>query len=305
MQYRKFGKLDWKVSALGFGAMRLPTLDGDHTTIDELEATRMLHYAIDHGVNYIDTGWMYHGGNSERFLGKALQGGYREKVKLATKVHAHTVEAFGDFDKILNKQLERLQTDHIDVYLLHGLMQASWHKVRDMDVLHWAEGAIADGRIGHLGFSFHDPFETLLEIIDAYDHWVMCQFMYNFMYENTEAGTKGIEYAAQKGLAVVIMEPLLGGNLATPPSAVQALWDNAQKNPVETALRWIWNKPEVTTVLSGMSTFEQVRQNVGYAASSGIGNFTQNDHDLIARVRETYNAYETIPCTKCRYCVFR
>jgi len=235
MRYRKFGKLDWEVSVLGFGTMRLPWINGDYNRIDEPKATRILHYAIDHGVNYVDTGWMYHDGNSERFLGRVLKNIYREKVKIATKLHFHSVETPRDFDKILHEQLKRLQTDHIDMYLLHGLCQAGWHKLRDWNVLCWAEKAIADGYIGHLGFSFHDSFPVFKEIVDAYDNWAMCQIQYNFLDENVQAGTKGLHYAAEKGLAIVIMEPLRGGHLANPPQEIREIWDRSKKNPVNMA----------------------------------------------------------------------
>ena len=175
MQYRKFGWLGCKVSALGFGAMRLPVIDGDYAKIDEPEATRLLHYAIDHGVNYVDTAIHYHGDNSERFLGRALKGGYREKIKLATKLSVPHFERYQDFDRLLNEQLAKLQTDHVDFYLLHGINRRWWPKLRDLDVLDWAEGAIADGRVDHLAFSFHDDYPAFQEIVDAYDKWAMCQ----------------------------------------------------------------------------------------------------------------------------------
>ena len=227
MQYRKFGKLDWSVSALGFGCMRLPTL-GAPANIDEPEATRMLHAAIDQGVNYVDTAYPYHGGQSEFFVGRALKAGnYRDRVKLATKLPCWKVETAQDFDLLLNEQLGKLQTDHIDFYLLHGLGKERWHKMRDLGVLAWSEKAIASGRIRHLGFSFHDTYDTFQEIVDAYDRWTFCQIQYNYMDIDNQAGTRGLQYAAGKGLAVVIMEPLLGGRLVNPPAPVQSVWDAA------------------------------------------------------------------------------
>jgi len=304
VQYRRFGELDWKVSALGFGCMRLPTKGGPED-IDEPEATRMLRYAIDHGLNYVDTAYPYHGGNSEWFVGRALRNGYREKVRLATKLPCWKVEAWEDFDRFLNEQLEKLQTDHIDFYLLHSLNQESWHKVRDLGVLKWAEGAIADGRIGHLGFSFHDKYEVFQEIIDAYDGWTFCQIQYNYMDVENQAGTRGLKYAASKGLAVVIMEPLLGGRLVDPPEPIQRLWDTAPKKrtPADWALQWLWNQPEVSVVLSGMSTMQQVKENIASADVSGIGTLTEEELALIERVREKYMELCPIPCTKCGYCM--
>jgi predicted aldo/keto reductase-like oxidoreductase len=305
MQYRKFGKLDWEVSALGFGCMRLPIVGGDSSDIDEPEATRMLHYAIDHGVNYVDTAYPYHGGNSERFVGRALQGGYREKVKLATKMPCWMVESTDDFDKFLNEQLEKLQTDHIDFYLLHGLRASRWSKMRDLGVLAWAEKAIADGRIGHICFSFHDKTEVLKEIIDAYDGWTHCQIQHNYMDIEHQAGTEGLRYAASKGLAVVIMEPILGGRLVNPPQPVQDLWDTApnKRAPADWALQWLWNQPEASVVLSGMSTMQHVEENVASAAASGIGTLTDEELALVGRVREKYEELCPIPCTKCEYCM--
>jgi predicted aldo/keto reductase-like oxidoreductase len=303
MQYRRFGKLDWKVSALGFGCMRLPT-KGQHENIDEPEATRMLRYAIDHGLNYVDTAYPYHGGNSERFVGRALKDGYREKVSLATKLPCWEVEASEDFDRFLNEQLEKLQTDHIDFYLLHALNEKIWHKVRDLDVLAWAEGAMADGRIGHLGFSFHDEYAVFKEIVDACD-WTFCQIQYNYMDIENQAGTHGLQYAASKGLAVVIMEPLLGGKLVNPPEPVQELWDTAarKRSPADWALQWLWNQPQVSVVLSGMSTMEQVEQNIASADGSGVNVLTAEELALVEQVRKTYVELCPIPCTKCEYCM--
>lgn len=265
----------------------------------------MLYYAIDHGVNYLDTAYPYHGGNSEKFLGRMLKGGYREKVRLATKLPSWLIESPKDFDRYLNEQLERLQTEHIDFYLLHGLNRERWHKLRDLDVLRWAEGAMDDGRIGHLGFSFHDDCQIFKEIIDAYDGWTFCQIQYNYMDVEEQAGTRGLKYAASKGLAVVVMEPIRGGRLVNPPPPIQELWDSAPKKrtPADWALQWVWNHPEVSVVLSGMSTMDQVKENIASAEASGPNTLTEEELALIAQVREKYRELCPIPCTKCEYCM--
>ena len=306
MRYRTFGRLDWKPSALGFGAMRLPTIDGDLGRIDEPEATRMIRFAIDHGVNYVDTAYPYHQEASEPFLGRALQDGYREQVRLATKMPCWKIEGAEDFDRYLDEQLERLQTDHIDFYLLHGLNGESWPKVRDLGVLHWAEKAIGDGRTHHLGFSFHDRREVFEEIVDASDLWLFCQIQYNLMDTEYQAGTRGLEYAANRGLALVVMEPLRGGQLTkNVPPDVQEIWDRAprKRTPADWALQWVWNHPEVSVVLSGMSTMEQVEQNIASANESGPATLTGEELGLIACVRDRYQALSRIPCTDCRYCL--
>ena len=304
MHYRTFGSLDWKPSALGFGAMRLPVIDKDPSRIDENEAIRMIRYAIDHGVNYVDTAYPYHRETSELLVGRALQNGYREKVKLATKLPCWKVETPEDFDKYLNTQLERLQTDHIDFYLLHALNKDIWSKMVDLNILERAEKALDDGRICYLGFSFHDEYEVFKEIVDAYD-WTFCQIQYNYMDVEYQAGTKGLQYAASKGLAVVIMEPIRGGQLACPPPSVEDLWDTApvQRSPAEWALQWVWNQPEASVVLSGMSTMEQVVQNVVSADRSRPGLLTEEELNLIGRVRDAYTELCPIPCTNCEYCL--
>jgi predicted aldo/keto reductase-like oxidoreductase len=306
MQVRTFGKLAWKPSALGFGAMRLPTIDDDPAKIDEAEATRMVRYAIDHGVNYVDTAYPYHREESERFVGRALQDGYRERVKLATKLPCWKVEATEDFDRFLNEQLGKLQTDHIDFYLLHSLGADSWPKVRDLGVLRWAEGAIADGRICHLGFSFHDKLEVFQEIVDAYDHWDFCQIQYNYMDVDYQAGTQGLRYAADRGLAVVVMEPIRGGRLAKNiPPTVQEIWDSApvQRTPADWALQWVWNQPEVSLLLSGMSTMQHVEENLTSAERSGVRTLTGDELALYPTVRAAYEELCPVPCTDCKYCL--
>ena len=306
MQYRKFGKLDWEGSVLGFGAMRLPLTDSDPANINEDESIRMMRYAIDHGVNYVDTAYNYHVGKSEILVGRVLQDGYREKVKLATKLPSWLIESPKDFNRYLNEQLERLQIDKIDFYLLHTLNKKHWTKLQELGVIPWAEGAMANGRIGYLGFSFHDGFEVFKEIVDAYDNWTFCQIQYNYMDVDYQAGTRGLKYAADKGLAVVIMEPLRGGHLGKePPEKIAKLWTSPpqKRTPAEWALLWVWNHPEASVVLSGMSTMEQVVEDVAITDRSGPGTLTTDELTLIDRVREAYHEIRPVPCTNCGYCM--
>jgi len=284
--------------------MRLPTL-GDRDTIDEPEAIRMMRYAIDHGVNYLDTAYPYHGGNSERVVGLALRDGYRERVHLATKLPVAQVRSPDDFDRLLDQQLERLGTDYVDVYLFHGLRAPRWDIVLQHQLLARADRALADGRARHIGFSFHDNYDVFVQILNGYDNWAMCQIQYNYMGEDFQAGTRGLELAAGRGLAMVIMEPLLGGRLATAPSEVQAIWDAApaRRTPPEWAFSWLWNKPEVSVVLSGMSTMQQVQDNVAYASLSRTGMLSSTDLEAIERARDAYNNLCPVPCTGCRYCM--
>jgi len=306
MQYRKFGKLDWKVSALGFGAMRLPVIGEDQSKINEPEAIKMIRYAVDNGVNYLDSAYLYHMGKSEVLVGKALKDGYRQKIKVATKLPARMVEKYEDFDRILGEQIQRLDIGMIDFYLLHGLDKNGWVKVRDLGVLKWAETQMAKGLIGRLGFSFHDSFEVFKEIIDSYDNWVLAQILYNYMDENEQAGRRGVEYAAGKGLALVVMEPLRGGRLSKdpPPKPVAQVLKSAKRKMrgVEWAFQWVWNQPEISVALSGMSTMEQVVENVKIADRSRPGIYTAADLKVIGQIKEAYKSLCPIPCSNCRYC---
>jgi hypothetical protein len=305
MKYRTFGRLDWRPSALGFGAMRLPTIGGDSAQIDEPEATRMIRYAIDHGVNYFDTAYGYHQGNSERVLGRALQDGYRARVKLATKMPAWLVKSADDYDRFLDEQLEKLQTPFIDFYLIHGLRAERWQTVRDLGVREWAERKIAEGNFGRLGFSFHDSFEVFSQILNEYDGWAMCQIQYNYMDTEHQAGVRGLHLAAERGLAVVVMEPLRGGLLAgPPPESVQTLWDAAaiRRTPADWALQWVWDQPEVSVALSGMSTLQQVVENLASAERSAAAPLSADELALVGRVRDQYRALTPISCTDCKYC---
>jgi predicted aldo/keto reductase-like oxidoreductase len=301
MHYRRFGKLDFKASGLGFGAMRLPVIGN---AIDEAQALAMIRYAIDNGVNYVDTAYPYHGGESEGLVGRALKDGYREKVKVATKLPCWDVKTRADFDTFLDRQLARLSMDSVDFYLLHSLNGDSWARMRDLGVLDWAEKAMAQGRFQHLAFSFHGDFDAFKAIVDAYD-WPMVQIQYNFADPDAQAGARGLRYAASKGAAVVIMEPLFGGKLVNPPAVVQELWDSVgtKRACVDWALRWLWNQPEVSMVLSGMSSMEQTRENVALAADPDCGVLTRDETALFDRVRAAYKGLTVIPCTACGYCM--
>jgi uncharacterized protein len=300
MEYRTLGKTGTRVSILGFGAMRLPTT-GKEADVDEATAIEMMRHAIDQGVNYVDTAYVYHEGNSEVVVGKALRDGYRSKVSLATKSPVWMVKQPDDFDRFLNEQLKRLQTDHIDFYLLHCLQQASWQSMQQLGAIRWAEQAQRDGRIGRFGFSFHDSFAVFQEIVDAYD-WSMCQIQYNLVNENVQAGTAGLKYAAQKGVGVVVMEPLFGGTLANPPHRVREIWDAAGYRPADIALRWLWDKPEVSVVLSGMSTLRHVQENLASAQDAGVGSLEPTARDVVCQVQRKYEELSPVPCTKCGYC---
>jgi len=306
LRYRNFGGLDWRPSALGFGAMRLPYLGGDTGRIDEPLSIRMIRHAIDHGVNYVDSAYSYHKGNSEVAVGKALRDGYRERVKLATKMPTWLVNSTADMDRCLDQQLGKLQTDHVDFYLLHGLNKDRWPKIRDLGVFDWAEKVKEEGKIMHLGFSFHDDYKLFHRILEDSDHFTLCQIQYNYMDEDYQAGTKGLKEAADKGLALVVMEPIKGGKLAvTPPPQVQRIWDGAKvkRKPAEWALRWVWNHPEVSVVLSGMSEMYQVEENLIYADRSGPNVMEPWELKLVSKVREAYGELGFVGCTACRYCM--
>ncbi len=303
MKFRKIA--DCEISILGFGCMRFPVIDGDMNKIDEPEATRMLHYAIDHGVNYIDTAWPYHGGASEPFTGKALKGGYRDKVYLATKLPSWMVESREDCDKYLNEQLKKLQTDRIEFYLLHSLDKTRWPQLKSLGVVEFMETAIRDGRIRYAGFSFHDDLDVFKPIVDDFD-WTFCQIQYNYMDENHQAGTEGLEYAVSKGLDIVVMEPLRGGKLTKRiPDTIQNLMSTKgiDKTLAELALRWVWNRDDVSCVLSGMSTMEQVIENCRIADDAQPNSLSDEEFQIINRIRDLFLERMIIPCTDCRYCV--
>jgi hypothetical protein len=305
MLYRNVPKNGDRLSILGFGAMRLPA-DEASGNIQEQKAIALMRRAIDNGVNYFDTAWPYHGGQSEPVVGKMLKDGYRDKVKIATKLPSWAITSRGQMDEILNSQLEKLGVSTIDYYLLHALEGDSWDRLKELGVIEFLETAKKDGRIANIGFSFHGNKEDFIRIIDAYD-WVFCQIQYNFLDTGNQAGTHGLEYAAQKEVAVMIMEPLRGGNISkpVPPPAIQALWDKAdiRRTPAEWALRWVWNHPEATVVLSGMNTDEQLDENLKLADDATANALTASELDLVEKVADTYRELMPIGCTGCQYCM--
>ena len=296
-----------QLSILGFGCMRLPQKRGmpGEGKIDEKKATSQIRYAIDHGVNYVDTAFFYHMGGSEPFLGRALKDGYREKVRLATKLPTYAVKDYEDMNRLLKIQLDKLATDHIDYYLLHALYGINWGKIKSLGALDFLEKAKTDGRIVNIGFSFHGDVDTFKEIVDAYD-WSFCQIQYNFLDEKSQAGKEGLKYAAEKGLGVIVMEPLRGGLLAGKvPEEAQAIWNEAdiKRSPAEWALRWIWNHPEVTVVLSGMNEEAHIEENLRIADKALPNSLTEKELVLISRVEAAYRMLTKAGCTGCRYCM--
>jgi uncharacterized protein len=304
MQYRKFGSLDWKISALGFGCMRLPGRRFSLMGADTAESIKIIRSGIDQGINYIDTAWPYHLGESEKVLGLTLKDGYREKVKLVTKLPLFLVRKTEDFDRYLNSQLERLQTETIDIYLFHAMNAGGLEKVKRLGLIEKMEAAQRQGRIQHVGFSFHDTAPVFREIVDYYN-WDMAQIQYNYMDTGFQATTAGLEYAHEKDIAVVIMEPVKGGTLANPSAEALAVMDSAsvKRTPVDWALQFLWNRPEVATVISGMGTQQMVAENCASADRSGINSLSPEDVAIIEMLAEIYRQKILVPCTACEYCL--
>ena len=303
MRYREMGKTGVEVSALGFGCMRFPVIEGNGDMIDEAKSIEMIRYGIDNGINYLDTAFFYHGGNSERLVGKALKDGYRKLTYLATKLPLGNVNCEEDVEKIFNEQLEKLDTDYIDFYLLHAVNNDSWdNRVIKYNIMPKLEKLKAEGKIKHIGFSFHDDLWVFKKIIDAYDGFEFCQIQLNYIDVDYQAGIEGLEYAASKGLGVIVMEPLLGGKLASPHESVAAELSK-DKTPVEWALDFIWNRPEVSMLLSGMGSMQMVTDNIGYADKSVPGMLSDDEMEMLASAKRAYDKMNLVPCTGCEYCM--
>ena len=302
MRYRKLGLTGVDVSTLGFGCMRLPTVEGTDK-IDEQEAIRIIRLGIDNGVNYLDTAFFYHNGESENLVGKAVKDGYREKAYIATKLPLGEVKCEEDVERIFNEQLRKLDVDYVDFYLLHAVNNDSWeNKVLKFDVLPKIEKLIAEGKIKHFGFSFHDDLEVFKKIIDAYDGFEFCQIQFNYIDTDYQAGVEGLEYAASKGLGVIVMEPLLGGKLATPHEIVAEKLD-VSKTPVEWALDFVWNRPEVAMLLSGMGSEKMVTENIGYADKAQAGMLSADELEILRKAKSAFDELTAVNCTGCEYCM--
>ncbi|MCC8189022.1 MAG: aldo/keto reductase [Planctomycetes bacterium] len=303
MVYRPMGKTGVMVSPLGFGMMRLPTKPGGG--IDEDLAGELLRYAIDRGLNYVDTAYVYTGGESERITGRILRDGYRDRVYIATKSPSFSIRAADDFERILDEQREKLQVDVIDFYLLHNITDSSWETVRRFDLIDKLLRAKADGKIRFAGFSFHARFPLFQEVVDASPDWDMCQIQMNYIDTGYQAGLAGLRYAAERNLGISIMEPLRGGFLADVPAEVAAIFSEAsrQRTPVDWAFDYLWDMPEVGVALSGMNVKQHVVDNLDAAARSAPGMLSDEERAVLARAAAQFAAFKTVACTGCEYCL--
>ena len=307
MNNRKYGKLDYEVSALGMGCMRLPRLyENGKAHVDMEKAFEMIHYAVTHGVNYFDTAIGYHNQTSEEVLGIALEGGLREKVKIATKQPIGFMKTQADIRRNLENTLIKLRTDYIDVYMIHNINQACWEEIQQRGIYREYEKFRDEGLIKAIGFSYHGGAELFSEVLAAYP-WDMCQIQQNLLDTDKEVTENAIILAGQKGCALVIMEPLRGGGLAKASTTVQALYDEfpIKRSPVEWAFRHQLNYPQVSTILSGMTTMEQLKENIAiFSRPDAIpGCLSEEEKILLRKVKEAYDAVAIIPCTDCGYCV--
>ncbi len=306
MNYVPFGKTGKNVSRLGFGTMRLPMLHDSSDKaehVDEKEAVKIIRSAIDGGVSYVDTAYNYHKGTSEVIVGKALKNGYREKVLLTSKLPVWLVKEAKNMDELLDEQLKRLDVPYLDFYLLHSLSLDSFRKMQSLNYKKFFERAIKDGRIHHAGFSFHDNKDAFIEILDDYD-WSMAQMQFNYLDDTSQATVEGLKYAGKKQIPVVVMEPLRGGALANPPEEIaEMIYKNERKySPAEWAFRFVGNFTEVVTILSGMSTQEQVDDNLKIFDSVKANTLTEADVKFISELKAAYQKRIAIPCTNCKYC---
>ena len=304
MKYRSMGKLNIRTSAFGLGCMRFNGAASGDSIIDEQKAISLIRQAVDGGVTYLDTAYVYLDKTSEIVLGKALQDGYRDRVTIATKMPAEHVHNRAEMEALLETELKKLQTDHIDFYLMHGIDKEKWEYFKSIGAPEFFDDMKKAGKIRYKCFSFHGPYEEFEFILQAYD-WDMVQIQYNFMDINNQAGTKGLELAGKLGIPVVIMEGLLGGRLAKAPDNVQALYDAfpVKRSPVEWGFRWLCNHPEIAVVLSGCNEKEQIDENLRIFDTVEPGIMDEEELQLMDNVREAYLSRTKIGCTGCRYCM--
>jgi predicted aldo/keto reductase-like oxidoreductase len=308
MHYRSYGKLGYTVSALGLGCMRLPRIfDGTgKTKVDTEKAFELIRYAADHGITYFDTALGYHHETSESVLGEALAGGRREKVKIATKQPLFVMTTQADIRRNLENTLKKLRTDYIDVYLIHNIQSETWDEIKQRRIIAEYEKFKSEGLIRAIAFSYHGDAKTFPEVLSYYD-WDMCQIQQNLIDVENQTTEKAITLAGQKGCALVIMEPLRGGSLVTPPPAVQPIYDAypVKRSPVDWAFRHLLDYPEVSTILSGVTTMEQLKEDIEiFSKPDAVPRcLSAEDKALIARVRKQYESLKSIPCTGCEYCL--
>ena len=304
MKYRTMGKLGIRASAFGLGCMRFNGAPSGDSVIDEQKAISLIRRAIDGGVTYLDTAYVYLNKTSEIVLGKALQNGYRDRVTIATKMPMEAVSDRASMEALLAEELKKLQTDHIDFYLMHGINKEKWEYFKSIGAPEFFDDMKKAGKIRYKCFSFHGPYEDFEYILNDSD-WDMVQIQYNFMDIGNQAGTKGLELAGSKGIPVVIMEGLLGGRLSRAPSNVQALYDAfpVKRSAVEWAFRWLCNHPEVAVVLSGCNEASQIDENLQIFDRVEAGIMDAAELQLIDDVRSAYISRTKIGCTGCRYCM--
>lgn len=301
MNYRK-DKYGNELSALGFGCMRFQTKMGK---IDFAEAEKEVMYAIENGVNYFDTAYIYPG--SEALIGEIFEkNNVRNKVKIATKLPHYLVKKRDGLDKIFDEELKRLRTDYIDYYFMHMLTDIdAWNRMVDLGILEWIEEKKKSGAIRQVGFSYHGNTDMFMKLVDAYN-WDFCMIQYNYMDEHSQAGKRGLHYAHSKGLPVMIMEPLRGGRLVNRlPEDAKNIFRNYEKQftPPQWAFKWLWSQKEVTVVLSGMNTMEMVEDNIRTASTTNVGDLTPKDNEMLQRVVKAINAKMKVGCTGCGYCM--
>ena len=307
MNTRLYGKTGYKVSALGMGCMRLPRIyKNGQATVDLEKAFEMIRYCVEHGVNYFDTAFGYHNQTSESVLGEALDGGLREKVKIVTKQPFFAMKTQSDIRRNLENTLKKLRTDYIDVYLVHNIHAACWDEIQRRKIFEEYEKFRDEGMIKAIGFSYHGGFPLFREVLNAYP-WDMCQVLQNLLDVDKEATEEAITLAGEKGCALAIMEPLRGGNLVQTPNAVKELYDNfpVKRTPVEWAFRHLLNYPQVSVILSGMSTLEQIKENIEIFSKPDAvpGCISEEEKTLLTKVKAVYDSIVTIPCTDCEYCM--